>query len=153
MLQQRLLARAPLPGIRNWWNCQSIKIDTNRYLSITINRLILEIDEQSMRQDSVTFKRNNSQISIANRWKSMYQWTCFMWLSIDHQLTNTNQYQLTDWYRFISIDWSGLLIFPHALRITSDVWCTRQLLFLLLLTTALPYGGRVPGPQGGTQVY
>ena len=43
----------------------------NRYQSITINRLILEIDEQSMKEDSVTFKQNNSQVSIANRWKSM----------------------------------------------------------------------------------
>ena len=39
--------------------------------SITINQLILEIDEQSTKEDSVTFKQNNSQISIANRWKSM----------------------------------------------------------------------------------
>ena len=50
------------PGVRNRWNCQSIKIDANRYHSITINRLILEINEQSMKEDFVTFKWNNSQI-------------------------------------------------------------------------------------------
>ena len=52
---------------------QSMKlsIDQNQCQSITINRLIFEIDEQSMKEDSVTFKRYNSQISIANRWKSM----------------------------------------------------------------------------------
>ena len=34
-----------------------VKIDANRYQSIKINRLILEIDEQSMKEDSVTFKQ------------------------------------------------------------------------------------------------
>ena len=53
-----------------------------------------------MKEDSVTLKRNNSQISITNRWKSMY----LMWLSIDHRLTYTNQYQLTNWCQLISID-------------------------------------------------
>ena len=48
------------PGARNRWICQLNKIDTNRNQSITINRLILEIDEQSMRQDSVTFHRFSS---------------------------------------------------------------------------------------------
>ena len=48
-----------------------LSIDQNQCQSITINRLIFEIDEQSMKEDSVTFKRYNSQISIANRWKSM----------------------------------------------------------------------------------
>ena len=29
----------------------------------------------------------------------------FMWLSIDNRLTDTNQHQLSNWDRFISIDW------------------------------------------------
>ena len=85
---------------------QSMKlsINQNRYQSITVNRLILEIDEQSMRQDSVTFKRNNSQISIANRWKSMYQQTvlCDYRLIIDWPIPiNVNWLIGIDWYRLI----------------------------------------------------
>ena len=74
----------PLPPPHTHWypayTIKSIKTDTNPNQSITMNWwYILEINEQSMRQDFV------------------------MWLSID-QLIDTNRYQLTNWHRLVSID-------------------------------------------------
>ena len=55
-----------LPGVTQSMN---LSIDQNQNQSITINRLILEIDEQSMRQDSVTFHRFPSKKeSVANKY-------------------------------------------------------------------------------------
>ena len=42
------------PGVTNRWNRWSIKIDINRWQSISINRLILIIDDQSMKKIFVT---------------------------------------------------------------------------------------------------
>ena len=40
---------ADIPGVTNRWNRWSIKIDISRWQSISINRLILIIDDQSMK--------------------------------------------------------------------------------------------------------
>ena len=58
------------PGICNWWICQLIKnTNTNQNQSITINRLLLEINEKSM----------------SNRWDRI------LWLFIDlHRKSNLN---------------------------------------------------------------
>ena len=43
-----------MPGVTNRWNRWSIKIDINWWQSISINRLILIIDDQSMKKIFVT---------------------------------------------------------------------------------------------------
>ena len=42
------------PGVTNWWNRWSIKIDINWWQSMPINQLILIIDDQSMMKIFVT---------------------------------------------------------------------------------------------------
>jgi len=112
------------PSVTNRWNRWSIKIDINRWQSISINQLILIIDDQSMKKIFVTLsigidRHRLSSIAIdcyprehlpwkelpidANRWINCQSMT-FLWLSIGHRLADTNRYQLTnfiDWYRFI----------------------------------------------------
>ena len=102
-------------------------IDINQYRSISVNRLILIINDQSMAKICVVidwylligwFSDHRFPSIEYPEWPTdSNRWTVFVWFSIDHRLTDTNRYQLTnfiDWYRLIaglvfiwsiSIDW------------------------------------------------
>ena len=47
--KRNVLMNTLIPGVTNWWNRWSIKIDINRWQSISINQLILIIDDQSLK--------------------------------------------------------------------------------------------------------
>ena len=134
----------------------------NQYQSISINPLILIMDDQSIAKICVVIEWYwlvfRSSISIDWKcqgkwviqvheqwgiffalrrlgWNCANRWTVFVWLSIDHRLTDTNQYYsipINSFYRLILIDW---LVFRSSISID---WKQREdilyLFFFSLLT-------------------
>ena len=114
----------------------------NQYQSISINRLILIMDDQSIAKICVVIEwywlvfrsstsidwkcRGKWVIQVHEQWGIFFalrrpgrncanRWTVFVWLLIDHRLTDTNQYHsipINSFYRLILIDWLVLIGFP-----------------------------------------
>ena len=134
----------------------------NQYQSISINRLILIMDDQSIAKICVVIEwywlvfrssisidwkcRGKWVIQVHEQWGVFFalrrlgrncvnRWTVFVWLLIDHRLTDTNQYQsipINSFYQLILIDW---LVFQSSISID---WKQREdilyLFFFSLLT-------------------
>ena len=94
---------------------QSMTIDINQYQLISVNRLILIINNQSMAKIRLFIDwylpigwfsdHRFPSIEYLGWPTDSNRWTVFVWLVIDHRLTDTNPYQLTnfiDWYRLIA---------------------------------------------------
>ena len=134
----------------------------NQYQSISINRLILIMDDQSIAKICVVIEwywlvfrssisidwkcRGKWVIQVHEQWGIFFalrrlgwncvnRWTVFVWLLTDHRLTDTNQYQsipINSFYWLILIDW---LVFRSSISID---WKKREdilyLFFFSLLT-------------------
>ena len=115
------------------WCFQLMTIYINQYQSISINQLILIMDDQSIAKICVVIDWYwlVFQSSISTDWKCRGKWviqvheqwciffamrrlgrncvnprTVFVWLLIDHRLTDTNQYQsipINSFYRLIGL--------------------------------------------------
>lgn len=134
----------------------------NQYQSISINRLILIMDDQSSAKICVVIEwywlvfrssisidwkcQGKWVIQVPEQWGIFFalrrlgrncvnRWTVFVWLLTDHRLTDTNQYQsipINSFCRLILIDW---LVFLSSISID---WKQREdilyLFFFSLLT-------------------